>query len=82
LKSLHSKQRVHDFKLQAWDYAYWSEKLRNSKYAFNDEDMRPYFEMENSIKGVLGLATKLYGYKFQREQKNCRYITLMLKHLR
>jgi peptidyl-dipeptidase Dcp len=58
-----------DFKLQAWDYAYWSEKLRNSKYAFNDEDMRPYFEMENSIKGVLGLATKLYGYKFKENKK-------------
>lgn len=54
-----------DFKLQAWDYSYWSEKLKNEKYAFNDEDMRPYFELNNTIKGVFGLATKLFGYKFK-----------------
>ncbi len=53
-----------DFKLQAWDYSFWSDKLKNDLYSFNDEDMRPYFELENTIKGVLGLATKLYGYKF------------------
>ncbi len=58
-----------DFKLMPWDYSYWSEKLKNSKYAFNDEDMKPYFELENTIKGVLGLATKLYGYEFKENKK-------------
>lgn len=58
-----------DFKLEAWDYSFWSDKLKNARYAFNDEDMRPYFELSNTIKGVLGLATKLYGYKFV-ENKN------------
>jgi peptidyl-dipeptidase Dcp len=58
-----------DFKLEAWDYSYWSDKLKNNKYAFNDEDMRPYFELNNAIPGVFGLATKLYGYKF-KENKN------------
>lgn len=58
-----------DFKLEAWDYSYWSDKLKNEKYAFNDEDMRPYFELENTIDGVFGLATKLLGYKF-KENKN------------
>lgn len=53
-----------DFNLSAWDYAYWSDKLKNDRYAFNDEDMKPYFELNNTIKGVFGLATKLYGYKF------------------
>ncbi|MDE6680686.1 MAG: peptidase M3, partial [Muribaculaceae bacterium] len=37
----------------------------NERYAFNDEDMKPYFELENTIKGVFGLATKLYGYTFK-----------------
>lgn len=53
-----------DFKLQPWDYSYWSEKLKNDRYAFNEEEMRPYFELNNTIKGVFGLATKLYGYTF------------------
>ncbi len=45
-----------DFKLMPWDYSYWSDKLKNDKYAFNDEDMKPYFELENTINGVLGLT--------------------------
>lgn len=58
-----------NFDLQAWDYSYWSDKLKNERYAFNDEDMRPYFELDNTIKGVFGLATKLYGYKFKENKK-------------
>lgn len=58
-----------DFKLESWDYSYWSEKLKNEKYAFNDEDMRPYFEIDNTIKGVFGLATKLLGYKFKENKQ-------------
>ncbi len=54
-----------DFKLMPWDYSYWSDKLKNERYAFNDEDMKPYFELNNTIDGVFGLATKLYGYTFK-----------------
>lgn len=52
------------FKLQAWDWAYYSEKLKNEKYAVNDELTKPYFELENVKKGVFGLATRLWGLKF------------------
>lgn len=62
-----------DFKLSAWDYPYWSDKLKNDRYAFNDEDMKPYFELNNTIKGVFGLATKLYGYKFKETDKIDKY---------
>lgn len=58
-----------DFVLMPWDYSYWSDKLKNERYAFNDEDLRPYFELNRTIDGVFGLATKLYGYKF-KEIKN------------
>ncbi len=58
-----------DFKLMPWDYSFWSDKLKNDRYAFNDEDMKPYFELNNTIKGVFGLATKLYGYKFKETDK-------------
>ena len=54
-----------DFTLMPWDYSYWSDKLKNERYAFNDEDLRPYFELNRTIDGVFGLATKLYGYKFK-----------------
>lgn len=54
-----------DFVLMPWDYSYWSDKLKQNRYAFNDEDMKPYFEINNTIKGVFGLANKLYGYTFK-----------------
>ncbi len=57
------------FTLQPWDYSYWSDKLKNERYSFNDEDLRPYFELNKTIDGVFGLATKLYGYKFKETKK-------------
>ncbi len=54
-----------DFTLMPWDYSYWFDQLKNARYSFNDEDMKPYFELNNTIDGVFGLATKLYGYKFK-----------------
>lgn len=63
------KSEGEDFKLEAWDYSFWSDKLKNDRYAFNDEDLKPYFELNNTIKGVFGLATKLYGYQFKETDK-------------
>lgn len=57
-----------DFVLEPWDYSFWSDRLKNAKYSFNDEDMKPYFELQNTIKGVFGLATKLYGYTFKENK--------------
>lgn len=50
--------------LNPWDYSYYSNKLKNSKYSFNEEDLRPYFPLNNVIDGVFGLATRLYGLTF------------------
>ncbi len=55
--------------INAWDYSYYSNKLKNQKYSYNEEDLRPYFELNNVIEGVFGLATKLYGLNFT-ENKN------------
>lgn len=54
--------------LQAWDYSYYANKLKNEKYSFNEEELRPYFELNNVIDGVFGLATKLYGLHFTENQ--------------
>jgi peptidyl-dipeptidase Dcp len=54
------------FKLQAWDWAYYSEKLKDEKYAVTDEMTKPYFELAKVKKGVFELATRLYGIKFTK----------------
>jgi peptidyl-dipeptidase Dcp len=50
--------------IQPWDYSYYSNKLKAAKYSFDEEELRPYFELDNVINGVFGLATKLYGLQF------------------
>ncbi|MEE0950805.1 MAG: M3 family metallopeptidase, partial [Paludibacteraceae bacterium] len=55
--------------LQAWDWTYYSKKLKQEKYNISDDDLRPYFELENVKKGVFGLAERLFGIKF-KENKN------------
>lgn len=50
--------------INPWDYSYYSNKLKAEKYSFDEELLRPYFELNNTIKGVFGLATKLYGLQF------------------
>ena len=54
-----------DFELQEWDMAYYSHKLKLCKYNLDAEMLRPYFELSNVIKGVFGLANKLYGITFK-----------------
>lgn len=57
------------FKVQSWDWAYYSEKLKAEKFDLNDEMLKPYFELENVKKGVFGLATKLYGIRFVKNNE-------------
>jgi peptidyl-dipeptidase Dcp len=52
------------FKVQSWDWSYYSEKLKAEKFDLTDEMLKPYFELENVKKGVFGLATKLFGVRF------------------
>jgi len=54
--------------IEPWDFSFWSEKLKNAKYELKDEELKPYFQLENCIDAVLGLATKLYGITFEERQ--------------
>ncbi len=54
----------HNFKLQAWDWWYYAEKVKKQKYALDDAMLRPYFKMENVRKGAFDVAEKLYGIRF------------------
>ena len=53
-------------KINPWDYSFWANKLKNARYSYDEEQLRPYFELDNVINGVFGLATKLYGLQFTR----------------
>lgn len=50
--------------IKPWDYSYYANKLKNAKYSYDEEALRPYFPLDNVIDGVFGLATKLYGLTF------------------
>lgn len=54
----------HDIK--GWDWFYYTEKLRKEKYALNDEDIKPYFKLENVLKGAFDCAEKLYHVTFTK----------------
>ncbi len=57
-----------DFKMEPWDMGYYSHKLQLEKYNVDSEMVRPYLELSNVIKGVFGLATKLYGITFKENK--------------
>ena len=65
VKSMAKELEGDDFELMPWDWAYYSEKLKEKKFNLNEEELRPYFELNNVIQGVFGLATRLYGITFQ-----------------
>ncbi|MDE5416448.1 M3 family metallopeptidase [Labilibaculum sp. DW002] len=52
------------FKLASWDWWYYSDKVKKAKYALDENELRPYFEINNVRDGAFALATKLYGIKF------------------
>ena len=58
-----------DFELMPWDWSYYSHKLKERIFQFDSEQLRPYFELSNVIKGVFGLATRLYGITFKENKE-------------
>ena len=50
--------------IEAWDFAFYSEKLKNKKFAINDELLKPYFKLENVLQGAFDVAGKLYDLSF------------------
>lgn len=52
------------FGLESWDWWYYAEKLKKEKYDLDENEIRPYFEVNNVISAVFELATKLFGIQF------------------
>ncbi len=57
-----------DTEIQPWDFGFWSEKLMDARYSINDEQLKPYFRLENCIDAAFGLAGKLYGLTFEERK--------------
>ena len=53
-------------KLQPWDWWFYAEKLRAEKYNLNEEELKPYFELNNVRQGAFDLAHQLYGINFEK----------------
>lgn len=68
LKQMAKRMNGEDFKLMPWDGAFYSHKLQLEKFNVDAEMVRPYFELSKVIKGVFGLATRLYGITFQENK--------------
>lgn len=47
--------------LKHWDITFWSEKQREAKFAFNEEELRPYFSLPQVLDGLFGLAKRIFG---------------------
>ena len=62
------------FKLEPWDWAFYSEKVRQAKFSFDESQLKPYFEMKNVLeKGVFFAATKQFGITFKQRTDLPKY---------
>lgn len=61
MKEMHPKKE----KLENWDITYYSEKLKEKKYKFKEEDLKPYFALENVLKGLFKLSNHLFSIDIQ-----------------
>ena len=65
----YAKNNGADFDIQRWDYSYYSEKLKEAKYAFNGEMLRPYFQLDKVRDGIFKLYEMLYGLTFKENNE-------------
>ena len=68
IEKLARKQEGRNFKMQPWDFGFYSHKLKLAKYNLDAEMLRPYFELSKVIDGVFGLANRLYGITFKENK--------------
>lgn len=67
VSDLNTYAKNHGFneeQIMPWDFSYYAEKLRIEKYDLSDEQLKPYFQLENCINAIFDLAHRLYGLTF------------------
>ncbi|KAF0199790.1 MAG: peptidase M3 [Bacteroidetes bacterium] len=70
-KELAEMQKIADgegagFKLESWDWWFYAEKLRKQKYDLDENELKPYFSLDNVREGMFAVANKLYGITFTK----------------
>jgi peptidyl-dipeptidase Dcp len=61
------------FKLEPWDWWYYTEKIKKEKYDLSDEVTRPYFKIDNVMEGLFYVANRLYGLEFSKRTDIPKY---------
>ena len=64
LQAIAKKEGIEE--LQKWDGAYYSEKLKKELFDFDEEALKPYFQLENVLQGAFAVAHKLFGLSFEK----------------
>ena len=59
--------------IQSYDHTFYAEKLRKQKFDLNDEELKPYFQLEKVQEAVFGLANKLFGLTFEERDDISKY---------
>ena len=55
-------------RLEPWDVSYWSEKLRRSRYNFDEEELRPFFPINQVLEGMFRIAERIFGLRIQAHE--------------
>lgn len=61
------------FKLEPWDWWYYTEKIKKEKYDLDDESIKPYFKIDNVMEGMFYVANRLYGLEFTKRNDIPKY---------
>jgi len=67
LRELADLEQFAGIELEAWDIAYYSEKLRRDRFSISDEELRPYFPLPKVLEGLFFAADKLFGITAERD---------------
>ena len=59
------EEEGHEFIIEGWDWWYYAEKLRQKKYALDESETKPYFELQNVREGLFHVANRLFGLTFE-----------------
>ena len=64
----HAGRQIHD-----WERAYWIERVKSERLAFDSQSVRPYFAFERVKQGILEISAELYGVRFERNTSEPRW---------
>lgn len=59
--------------LQRWDHAYYAEKLKQEKYSLSEEELKPYFSLNNVVNGAFTIAERLFNIRFEKRYDIQKY---------